>query len=173
MFSCLVCLTNSRHGKICVGGEALARCPVARNPGPASIYLRNFSDYRQRIYTRISPFALSLWRCWLEVYIPPRVTLRKVSKKSPDHFITNYKNASKDWSLMQQILSAVCFIFHIGFYILWSFLSFNFQDIRVYSEVYEIRIVGYTPFFRFIRLVSPVHKVASIFHAIRCFPART
>lgn len=151
--------------------RGFGKMPSCQEPCPASIYLRNFSDYRQRIYTRISPSALSLWRCWLEVYIPPRVTLRKVSKKSPDHFITNYKDASKDWSLMQQILPVVCFILHISFYILWSILCFNFQDIRVYSEMHEIRIVGYTPFFRVIRLFSPVHKAASIFHATRCFPA--
>ena len=39
--------------------EALARCPVTRSPGTRSIYLRNSSDYRQRIYRRPS-LSLSL-----------------------------------------------------------------------------------------------------------------
>lgn len=51
MFPCMGSVADPCQGKILVGGggQALARCPVARSPG--SIYRRNSSDYRQRIYS--------------------------------------------------------------------------------------------------------------------------
>lgn len=46
----------------------------AQKPSLGSIYSRNSSDYRQRIYSSPSFVAISVRSCWLEVYIRERNT---------------------------------------------------------------------------------------------------
>lgn len=54
--------------------RSFGRMPSRQKPSLGSIYSRNSSDYRQRIYSSPSFVAISVRSCWLEVYIRGRNT---------------------------------------------------------------------------------------------------